>query len=146
MRQFAKNACYLIPLLHLNGCLARPYSHVKELKRHIPNYCGWQRHNGEYFSWFWSDLELIFPLKRVKTIVDYSKLVPSLCIRFKTILSYCAHCRWGAFVHICNVLQSEAWLGNNITHAPSAHLALELDSKTWNSSNIRMHPQHRPGT
>ena len=39
-----------------------------------------------------------------------------------------------------NVLQSEAWLGNNITHAPSAHLALELDSKTWNSSNIRMHP------
>ena len=44
------------------------------------------------------------------------------------------------------MLQSEAWLGNNITHAPSAHLALELDSKTWNSSNIRMHPQNRPGT
>ena len=34
MRQFAKNACYSIPLLHLNGCLAGPYSHVKMLKRH----------------------------------------------------------------------------------------------------------------
>lgn len=77
----------------------------------------------------------------------YFNFVPfCIHIRFKTILSYCAHCTWGAFVHICNVLQSEAWLGNNITHAPSAHLAQELDSKTWNSSNIRMHPQHRPGT